>query len=86
MTKSKMSFKSVKTTPIDDYLSKLPADQRQALQSLRQIVLSIAPNAEEVISYQVPMFKKWKGRDRHVCQKGLLQSAPDESAACQSHG
>jgi len=44
--------------PIDDYLSKLPADQRQALQSLREVVLSVMPDAEEVISYQVPMFKR----------------------------
>lgn len=53
MTKSK--------TPIDDALSKLPADQRLALGSLRKTVLSVMPDAEEVISYGVPMFKR-KGR------------------------
>lgn len=46
-----------KKTPIDAYLSKLPVDQRQALQSLREVVRSVMPEAEEVISYQVPMFK-----------------------------
>src|SRR3990172_5091533 len=44
-------------TPIDEHLSKLPADQRAALQSLRKVILSVMPDAEEVISYGVPMFK-----------------------------
>jgi len=50
--------KSSKTTPIDDNLSKLPEDQRQALLSLREVILSVMPDAEEVISYGVPMFKQ----------------------------
>jgi uncharacterized protein YdhG (YjbR/CyaY superfamily) len=58
MTESELKIKPGKTTPIDDYLSKLPADQRQALRSLREVVLSVMPDAEEVISYQVPMFKR----------------------------
>ena len=45
-------------TPIDEHLLKLPADQRAALQSLREIILSVMPDAEEVISYGVPMFKR----------------------------
>ena len=45
-------------TPIDDYLTKLPADQRAALQSLRKTIRSVMPDAEEVISYGVPMFKR----------------------------
>ena len=45
-------------TPIDEALSKLPADQRKALQSLRTEILSVMPDAEEVISYGVPMFKR----------------------------
>jgi uncharacterized protein YdhG (YjbR/CyaY superfamily) len=62
MTKSKSVSKSNAATPIDDYLSKLPADQAQALQALREIVLSVMPDAEQVISYQVAMFKhKGKG-------------------------
>jgi uncharacterized protein YdhG (YjbR/CyaY superfamily) len=45
-------------TPIDEALSKLPADQRRALGSLREVILSLMPDAEEVISYGVPMFKR----------------------------
>jgi uncharacterized protein YdhG (YjbR/CyaY superfamily) len=54
---STITKKLGKATPIDDYLSKLPVDQRRALQSLREIVLSVMPDAEEVISYGVAMFK-----------------------------
>ena len=50
MTKSK--------TPIDEHLSKLPEDQRLALETLRETILSVMPDAEEVISYGVPMFKR----------------------------
>ena len=45
-------------SPIDEHLSKLPEDQRAALQSLRETILSVMPDAEEVISYGVPMFKR----------------------------
>jgi uncharacterized protein YdhG (YjbR/CyaY superfamily) len=45
-------------TPIDGVLSKLPTDQRKALQSLREVILSVMPDAEEVIGYGVPMFKR----------------------------
>ncbi len=50
--------KSKKATPIDEHLSNLPADQRKALKSLREVILSIMPDAEQVISYGVPMFKR----------------------------
>jgi len=57
MTKSRTNASADKAMPIDEHLSKLPADQRAALQSLRKTILSVMPDAEEVISYGVPMFK-----------------------------
>lgn len=42
---------------IDDYLSRVPVDQRKALEQLRRTIKSVAPDAEEVISYQIPTFK-----------------------------
>ena len=42
---------------IDDYLSKLPAEQRAALEVLRRQILAAAPGAEECISYGLPTFK-----------------------------
>jgi len=42
---------------IDDYLSKLPPDQRAALETLRGQIRALAPDAEEAISYGLPTFK-----------------------------
>jgi uncharacterized protein YdhG (YjbR/CyaY superfamily) len=44
-------------SPIDDYLSRLPEEQRGALQAVREIVRGAAPGVEECISYQVPAFR-----------------------------
>jgi uncharacterized protein YdhG (YjbR/CyaY superfamily) len=49
-----------KNTPakdIDDYLSVIPEEVRTVLEKLRQTIKKAAPNAEEVISYQMPAFK-----------------------------
>ncbi len=46
--------------PVDQYLSQLNEAQQQALQELRFYIKSIVPDAEETISYQMPMFK-WHG-------------------------
>ncbi|MCK5910859.1 MAG: iron chaperone [Caulobacter sp.] len=42
---------------IDDYLSKLPAEQRAALETLRGQIRALAPGAEEAISYGLPTFR-----------------------------
>ncbi len=44
-------------TNIDEYLAGQPPKTRAALQKLRKIILSVAPDAEEVISYAMPAFK-----------------------------
>ena len=46
-----------KPKSIDDYLSRLPDDQRQALENLRRMIHAAAPKAEEAINYQIPMFR-----------------------------
>ncbi len=43
---------------IDDYLADLPAEQRAALQQLRQTIQAAAPEATEAIAYGVPAFKQ----------------------------
>jgi uncharacterized protein YdhG (YjbR/CyaY superfamily) len=43
-----------------EYLATLPDTQRNALEALRQTIKEAAPEAEEVISYQIPAFK-YKG-------------------------
>ena len=42
---------------VDDYLAKLPADRRAALETLRSQIRAAAPEAIEAISYGLPTFK-----------------------------
>jgi uncharacterized protein YdhG (YjbR/CyaY superfamily) len=42
---------------VEAYLDSLPAEQREALQRLRETIRSVAPEATEVISYGIPTFK-----------------------------
>ena len=42
---------------VDDYLAALPDDQRVALQRLRDTILSIVPDALEVMSYGMPGYR-----------------------------
>ena len=42
---------------VDEFLSRLPEDQRKALGGLRGQIRSAAPAATEAISYGVPAFK-----------------------------
>ena len=46
-----------KPSTIDEYLSQVSEDKRAALQALREIIRSVAPEAEECISYQIPAFR-----------------------------
>ena len=43
---------------IDEYLAGVSPDKRTALQALREIIRSEAPDAEECISYQMPAFRQ----------------------------
>lgn len=49
--KSTQAFKTV-----DEYLSTVPTDQRKALKQIRSTVKKLVPDAEEKISYNMPMF------------------------------
>ncbi|MEI8261937.1 MAG: DUF1801 domain-containing protein [Actinomycetes bacterium] len=42
---------------VDNYLSALPDQQRAALQHLRETIVSIIPDAEEVMSYGMPGYR-----------------------------
>ncbi len=42
---------------VDEYISTLPQNVQAVLQKLRQVIKEAAPEAEEVISYQMPAFK-----------------------------
>jgi uncharacterized protein YdhG (YjbR/CyaY superfamily) len=42
---------------VDEYISTFPKNVQAILQKLRQTIKEAAPEAEEVISYQMPAFK-----------------------------
>lgn len=46
---------------VDEYLDKLPKDQRAVLENLRQTIKTLSPEITELISYGIPSFK-YKGR------------------------
>ena len=53
----KKSAKKTKPQSIDDYLARVPAESRAALEKLRRTIHSIVPEALETISYEIPTFK-----------------------------
>lgn len=48
-------MKPIKT--IDDYIAVFPENVQEILQKIRETIQAAAPEAEEVISYQMPTFK-----------------------------
>jgi uncharacterized protein YdhG (YjbR/CyaY superfamily) len=42
---------------VDQYLSQLDEPKRSTLESLRQTILEVVPDAEQLISYRVPAFR-----------------------------
>lgn len=59
--KSTGDKKERKIGSVDDYLAALPEEKRIALEKLRKMIKAIVPDAVEVISYQIPVFK-YKGK------------------------
>ena len=52
-----MQLISTKFRTVDEYLAGFPAATRRILQEVRQTIKKAAPQAEEVISYNMPAFK-----------------------------
>src|SRR5229473_3473694 len=50
-------LRSMSKQEIDDYIAKLDEPKRATLQKLRQTILDMLPDAEEVISYGMPAFR-----------------------------
>ena len=44
-------------TTVDEYLATLPPDRRAVMEDLRRTIRAAAPDAEELISYNMPAFK-----------------------------
>ena len=47
----------VKYRDVDEYMAQLPDDQRAAMEQLRSTVRSAAPDATEVIAYNMPALR-----------------------------
>lgn len=45
-------------TTVDDYIAPLAPEVRVILQTIRQTIRAAAPEAKEVISYQIPAFRQ----------------------------
>jgi len=43
---------------VDEYLDSIPANQRPVLDRLRELIREELPEADEVISYQIPAYKQ----------------------------
>ena len=52
MRSSKQNFQT-----IDEYIKTFPKDIQKILETVRQMIIESAPNAQEAISYQIPTFK-----------------------------
>ena len=50
--------RSVAPRTVDEYLANVTSDKRAALQRLRKIIRSVAPDAMEIISYGMPAFRQ----------------------------
>jgi len=49
-------------TSVEDYLAALPDERRVALEELRRTIRTAAPEASEMIAYQMPTFRSDDGR------------------------
>lgn len=56
-TRTNVANRGVQPKTVDEYLAKVPTDQRAALQKLRAIIKAAAPKATEYIGYGMPMYK-----------------------------
>jgi uncharacterized protein YdhG (YjbR/CyaY superfamily) len=47
----------MKPTSIDEYLADVPEPKRSTLQTVRETIMELIPDAEECISYSMPAFR-----------------------------
>jgi len=68
---------------IDEYIKSFPRDVQKKLESIRQTIKKFAPEAEEMISYQIPTFKLngpliyFAGFKNHVSVNPAPRSVPE---------
>jgi len=60
------------STDVNSYLEKLPPDRRAVLESLRQMILQIAPEAQQTMQYGMPVFEYPGGSIALAAQKNYF--------------
>lgn len=79
-TKKKTSpYGLTKFSTIDEYHASLPTDIQKILQQLRQTIKQVAPQATEIISYNIPTFKLNKNLVHYAAYKGHIGFYPTSS-------
>ena len=48
---------TIKFTSVDEYLSSIPPEKRKMIEELRAVINQTVPQAEEIISYNMPAFR-----------------------------
>jgi uncharacterized protein YdhG (YjbR/CyaY superfamily) len=81
---------------VDEYLSGFPDPVRAALEKVRKSIKAAAPDAEEIISYQIPTYKKlgalvhFAAFENHcslyVVSKSILKTFSKELKAYKTSG
>lgn len=76
------------TNEVDKYLAKVPKPARASLEKLRKTIKRVVPDAEERISYQIPMYKyngmlvgfaSYKTHNSFMtCSKSILEKMKNE--------
>ena len=52
-----MNTENLKPLNVDEYISRFPDNVQELLKEIRAIIKAAAPEAEEIISYQMPAYK-----------------------------
>ncbi len=88
-----MSAARPKAANVDEYIAQFPKSTADKLTTIRNLILTAMPGAEEVISYAIPTYKLndrpvvyFAGYERHVSLYPLPHKAPHEfSEALEPH-
>jgi uncharacterized protein YdhG (YjbR/CyaY superfamily) len=86
MLQTTKSGKSVTPKDVEEYLAGLPEEPRATLEKLRQTIKSVAPEATEVISYQIPTIKlRGRGLVAFAAFKNHCSLFPMSMAVIRAH-
>jgi uncharacterized protein YdhG (YjbR/CyaY superfamily) len=75
-----MEAASVKFKTVDEYLSTFPSSTKKMLLQLRETIRKAAPQAEEIISYNMPAYKQQGALVYFAGYKGHVGFYPVSSA------